>query len=105
MRYRAWRSHTNGKLFLLCEEGTFEELPREVRQLGPWAGAREGDVVRLKPQYRALLAEQGFVFDSTARRLSSSRRPLEQLDGCGSHYVSPTIRINSRSQRSSASRL
>ncbi len=49
----------NGKLFVLCGKGTFEELPREVRQLGPWAGAREGDVTRT--QYRTLLAEQGFV--------------------------------------------
>ena len=61
MQYRAWRSHTNGKLFVLCGEGAFEDRPREVRQLGPWAGAREGEVVRLQPQYRALLAEQGFV--------------------------------------------
>lgn len=42
-------------------EEQFEALPQIIRQLGPWAGSYEGEVMELKPAYRALLAEQGFV--------------------------------------------
>jgi hypothetical protein len=45
----------------LGHEGEFAALPDRIRQLGPWAGSKEGDNGRLRPHYRALLAEQGFV--------------------------------------------
>ncbi len=61
MRYKAWRSGTDTHLHLLCHEGAFDDLPHRVRQLGPWTGSKEGVVKRLKAQYRAQLADQGFV--------------------------------------------
>jgi hypothetical protein len=46
---------------LICREGEFEKLPDPIRHMGPWAGSKEGKVDRLRPHYRALLAEQGFL--------------------------------------------
>ena len=36
-------------------------MPHSLWHLGPWQGHREGDVGRLRPHYRRLLLEQGFV--------------------------------------------
>jgi hypothetical protein len=52
MRYKAWRSHKDHETHVIC---------REIRQLGPWIGSKEGEIERLKPHYRAMLAEQGFA--------------------------------------------
>jgi hypothetical protein len=60
-RYKCWRSGADKDLHLICREGEFDGLPDRIRQLGPWVGSREGDIERLRPHYRALLAEQGFV--------------------------------------------
>ena len=66
MRYKAWRSNSDKRLFLICHDGAFDELPQPVRAMGPWTGSREGDIDRLKPAYRAMLAEQGFVVVCTS---------------------------------------
>jgi hypothetical protein len=60
-RYKCWRSVSDKNLHLICREGGFDQLPDHIRQLGPWAGSKVGEVERLRPHYRALLAEQGFV--------------------------------------------
>jgi hypothetical protein len=36
-------------------------LPQNIRSLGPWQGSLEGEILRLKASYRALIEEQGFV--------------------------------------------
>jgi hypothetical protein len=46
---------------VICREGDFYSLPSPLFHLGPWTGTRRGDIERLKPTYRALLVEQGFV--------------------------------------------
>ena len=61
MQYKCWRSWPTVELHLICHEAGFDSLPDKVRQLGPWTGSREGDLQDLKPHYRRLLAEQGFV--------------------------------------------
>ena len=56
------RGDPNGLIHVLCHEGeAFENLPARIRRLGPWIGSREGEIANLKPHYRKLLAEQGFV--------------------------------------------
>jgi len=68
-RYKCWRANgnedrgdPNGQLHVLCHDGeAFEKLPARFRHLGPWMGSREGPIANLKPHYRLLLAEQGFV--------------------------------------------
>ena len=61
MRYKTWRSNTDKELQLICREDGFDSLPTAVRHLGPWHGSKEGDIAKLKPQYRVQIAEQGFV--------------------------------------------
>ena len=63
MKYKVWRSKKDKELHVLCREGSsaFNELPAVIRQLGPWTGAQEGEVERLRLPYRTQLAEQGFV--------------------------------------------
>ena len=60
MRYKCWRSNKDKELHLLCRERTeaFEALPTLVRHLGPWTGAKKGEVDRLRLPFRILLAEQ-----------------------------------------------
>lgn len=65
-RYECTRS-TQWNFYLICYQGEFENLPQAIRSLGPWFGGREGDVSRLKPEYRAQLARRGFcIVDSAA---------------------------------------
>jgi len=38
VRYQIFRSISNNRLFVLCQEGKFYEItPAHVRHLGPWA--------------------------------------------------------------------
>lgn len=61
MRYKCWRSIKDQSIHIICGDGEFERLPQQIRHLGPWTGSREGEVDRLKPHYRLMLAEQGFA--------------------------------------------
>jgi hypothetical protein len=38
-----------------------EALPFGISSLGPWQGSKEGEVANLKPHYRAMLEDTGFV--------------------------------------------
>ena len=66
MRYNVWRSRQDNALHVICWNGKFECVPVQVRHLGPWIGSKEGDIDRLRPHYRALLAEQGFCAGARA---------------------------------------
>jgi hypothetical protein len=61
--YKCWRSRTDAELHVICGDGSeaFEALPVRIRNLGPWAGGKEGEIQHLRLPYRILLAEQGFV--------------------------------------------
>jgi hypothetical protein len=61
--YKTWRSRSDPELHVLCGEGrdALQTLPTKIRNLGPWAGGREGEINNLRLPYRILLAEQGFV--------------------------------------------
>ena len=61
MRYEAVRSGNDKSLHVISNDGAFESLPHCLRQLGPWQGLSGGDIAKLKPHYRLLIAEQGFV--------------------------------------------
>jgi hypothetical protein len=60
-RYKCWRSHRHRDICVIAYDGAFDRVPPPISHLGPWVGSREGEVERLRPHYRALLAEQGFV--------------------------------------------
>jgi len=50
-----------GRLRLIHPAAGFAALPDKVRHRGPWCDGQEGDVVRLKPEYRLALARDGYV--------------------------------------------
>ena len=58
-RYKAWRSGWQPELHVIVYEGA--ELPWGISSLGPWLGSKEGEVANLKPHYRAMLEDTGFV--------------------------------------------
>jgi hypothetical protein len=60
-RYESARSAKDKALIVLCYEGQFYSMPHPILHLGPWQGSHRGEVERLRPAYRAMLAEQGFV--------------------------------------------
>ncbi|HEX5999984.1 MAG TPA: hypothetical protein VFZ16_11420 [Hyphomicrobiaceae bacterium] len=62
-RYEVSRSRRDNRIAVICRDGRFygEDVPDWIRHLGPWIGVGRGDIEKLKPAYRALLAEQGFV--------------------------------------------
>lgn len=62
MRYKCWRSYQDYAVHVICRQNDqFQNLPAPVLWMGPFADSIEGDVERLKPHYRLMLAEQGFV--------------------------------------------
>ena len=61
MKYKAWRSHTDKNMHVVCRDGDFENLPQRIRSLGPWSGSREGEIDKLKLHYRLQIIEQGFT--------------------------------------------
>jgi hypothetical protein len=61
MRYKVWRSAADKSLHIICGDNAFDSLPMRIRHLGPWHGANEGEIERLRPHYRLQIAEQGFT--------------------------------------------
>jgi hypothetical protein len=59
VRFKVLRSNKDRRIHLLCAEGSeaFEALPAAIRNLGPWAGSREGEVSRLRLPLRSLLID------------------------------------------------
>jgi hypothetical protein len=61
-RFKVWRSAKDGTLHVICLLHVAPtRLPSVIGRLGPWIGAEEGDTAQLRPGYRELLLEQGFV--------------------------------------------
>ena len=58
-RYKAWRSGPDAELHVSVYEGA--ELPFGISSPGPWLGSKEGEVANMKPHYRAMLEDTGFV--------------------------------------------
>jgi hypothetical protein len=44
MRYQTLRSVSDVHVFVVCRDGSFYELPEEVRKQGPWQGMDRGEV-------------------------------------------------------------
>jgi len=67
VRYKVCRSNKDKQLHLISAEGSeaFEALPVAIRNLGPWTGSKEGEVVHLRLPLRSLLIDQGFVIVHT----------------------------------------
>jgi hypothetical protein len=62
MRYQTLRSVSDNHVFVVCRDGAFYELvPEEVQHLGPWQGMHRGEIEKLKPEYRAALARDGYA--------------------------------------------
>jgi hypothetical protein len=55
VRYKVCRSNKDKQIHLLCAAGSeaFEALPTAIRNLGPWAGSKEGEVSRLRLPLRS----------------------------------------------------
>jgi hypothetical protein len=60
MQYQTLRSITDNRLFVVCRDGKFYDLPDQVRHRGPWQGMHRGDIVGLNPDYWLDLQEQGY---------------------------------------------
>jgi hypothetical protein len=61
--YELFRSQSDAVLYLLCRHGDLEQLPDAVKARGPWNLVRQGDVTRLKREYRIRLERHGFVLE------------------------------------------
>jgi hypothetical protein len=62
MRYRCVSSYQDQTIHIIYRENErLHDLPTPVLWMGPFTDPKEGDIVRLKPHYRMMLAEQGFV--------------------------------------------
>ena len=48
MRYQILRSVRDKKIHVICSEGSFANLPDDIRKLGPWQSLKRGDLDRLK---------------------------------------------------------
>jgi hypothetical protein len=95
MRYKVWRSRSDNELHLICGEGSdsFEALPVRIRNLGPWAGSKEGGAKDLRLPFRLMLAEQGFAvvhchvsrlqLESQELRTVVENRSCPDCDGTG----------------------
>ena len=60
--YQCLRSHRDVHVFVVCyADRFFDDVPKHVRDLGPWRGDCRGNVNRLKPEIRVALAQDGFV--------------------------------------------
>jgi hypothetical protein len=61
-RYQTLRSVSDHHVFVVCHDGRFyDTVPEEVRKQGPWQGMQRGDVEKLKLEYRAALARDGYA--------------------------------------------
>ena len=62
MKYQTLRSVSDHHVFVVCRDGKFyEDVPEEIRKLGPWQGQHHGEIDKLKPEYRLALARDGYA--------------------------------------------
>ena len=65
-RYQMMRSTSDVHVFVVCYADRFyDDVPKSVRDMGPWRGQARGDVTDLKPEIRVALAEDGFLLINT----------------------------------------
>ena len=63
--YQRLRSRGNVRIFVICYADRFyEDVPKEVRDKGPWQGSR-GEIQNLKPEIRMALARDGYLLIET----------------------------------------
>ena len=92
MRYKVWRSHSDPDKNLMvltlwddargpAPEGNWTALvPRQVRGLGPWVGGLEGRLSRLRPLYRQMIRQHGFVvLNCRPSKLDLERPPRRRI--------------------------
>lgn len=62
-RYECWTSARRRVVKLIHHPGekAYYAIPAEVRHQGPWTDAERGLTVNLKPEYRCVLARDGYV--------------------------------------------
>ena len=59
--YQCLRSHRDVHVFVVCYTDRFyDDVPENVRDLGPWRGGYRGDVDKLKPEIRTHLERDEF---------------------------------------------
>ena len=61
-RYECVTKTTDHYLKLIHYEGQYNNLPDEARGKGPWTNQKNGDVAKLKSEYRAALERDGYLF-------------------------------------------
>jgi hypothetical protein len=60
-RYERRRSAVKPQVHLILREGEFDHIPLRAKRDGPWSVEGAGLVVRLRPEYRLLIAKYGYV--------------------------------------------
>jgi len=60
MHYQTLRSVSDHRLFVICRDGEFYELPDWGRKRGPWQGQHRGELANLNTQYLLDMEEQGY---------------------------------------------
>jgi hypothetical protein len=75
-RYERRRSAVKPQLHLILREGEFDSLPERAKRDGPWLLEGAGVIVRIKPEYRLLMAKYGYV------RIVGPRFSEIQLEVC-----------------------
>jgi hypothetical protein len=62
MRYQSLRSISDSHIHLICgADEAFADLPDHVRHLGPWRVMQRGEIDKLKPEHRLVLARDGYA--------------------------------------------
>ena len=59
--YHLLRSHADVHDFVLCYADRSADVPHHVRVKGPWNGTGRGEVAKLKPEIRLVLAQARYV--------------------------------------------
>jgi hypothetical protein len=72
MKYSVRRSIKNQSLHLIFEEGTFDSLPEQVRNQGPWRHIKSGELHNLREDYmKAIVAHLYIVVEQSSSVFSA----------------------------------
>lgn len=72
MRYSIRRSMKDKSIHLVFEEATFDDLPENVRQKGPWQHMKSGEFANLRAAYlKAITAHRYIIVEQSAAVFSA----------------------------------
>jgi len=72
MRYSIRRSMKDQAIHLVFEEGSFDCLPEQVRNKGPWQHIKTGEFVNLREDYmKAIVAHRYILVEQSSSVFSA----------------------------------